>query len=373
MALEIATPTPEKKTGSGLHRSLNINLGTPKVTAKDRMFFTERLSLLLETGVALHPALESLGTQSDNQALAEIIDRLREDIAGGKALSEGLTEHPKAFSSTYVNLVAAGEAGGFLSEVLKQLLEMDEKREKLRATLVSSLSYPVFLIFFSVAVVVFILAVVFPKFTNFFSAIRDQLPITTVFLMSLSDILRQYWIVVIGGTAVALYAFTRWMKRPEARSLVDGLKLRIPVLKDVFIQLYLINTLRVLSLSMSNGVGLLDALAACRDVVPNRVFQRFIERVEALVTGGRGIAPGFQAAEFIPPIVRQMISTGEETGNLSLVMRRVADFYERELEKKVTTLSKMVEPIMLLLMGVLVGLIVSSLILPIFKLSRAAH
>lgn len=372
MAIDIAQHSVQSETRPA-PRTIDLSFRTKKVGSKERMFFTERVSLLLETGVPLHAALEALKRQVQNTELTPIIDDVMDDIAGGRAFSEALAKHPTVFSSTYVNLVAAGEKGGFLAEVLRQILSMDEKQEKLRAVLSSALSYPVFLIFFSLAVVLFILTVVFPKFSEFFHAIRDQLPVTTIFLMAVSDILRQYWIVVIGGLAAGALALARWVKRPETRRWVDRCKLRIPLIKDVFVQLYLIHSLRVLSLSMANGVSLLDALGSCRDVVRNVVFRGFIERAETLVSEGRGLSPAFQETHFIPAIVRQMISTGEEAGGLPLVMGRVADFYERELEKKVTALSKMAEPIMLLVMGVLVGLIVSSLILPIFKLSRAVR
>jgi type II secretory pathway component PulF len=373
MAIEIASAPPQKSAGWSQRLQLNFSFGPTKVTTKERMLFTERLSLLLETGVSVHAALETLATQIDNPAFKGIIDKVAGEIAGGRSVADGLSRHPKVFSSTYRNLVAAGEGGGFMPEALKQLLQMDEKAEKLRATLVSAVTYPAFLAFFSIAVVVFILAVVFPKFSTLFNNIRSELPVTTVFLMILSDLLQEYWMVALGATGVGLFAFTRWLQRPEAQSLLDRLKLRLPVIRDIFVELYLINTLRVLSLSMSNGVSLMDALIACREVVPNRVFQRLIERVESLVNTGHGVAVGFQEAKFIPPMVKQMITTGEETGQLAFVMSRVVDFYERELEKRLATVSKMAEPIMLLLMGLLVGLIVSSLMLPIFKLSRTAH
>ncbi|MFW2374799.1 MAG: type II secretion system F family protein [Gammaproteobacteria bacterium] len=378
MALEIKSQvkkpditTPKNVSGSDWWTKL-LN-SQYKVSDKDRMFFTEQLALLLETGASLQAGLQALKSQSDNPAMVRLIDALMTDIAEGKSLSYALSRHPEVFSTTYVNLVSASEAGGFMHEVLEQLLDMDEKREQLHNTLVSAFTYPVFLIVFSIAVVLFVLVVVFPKFGEMFSLIRDQLPVTTVFLMAISELLTQYWLALLGGVATGLILVSYWMKSPGGIQRLDQLKLSTPLFKDIFIQLYLVQSLRVMSLSLQHGVSIMDTLTACRDVVRNGVFRQFITRVEARVQEGAGIAVGFSNTHFIPAIVEQMISTGEETGNLPKVMGRVADHYERELSRRLTALSKLAEPVMLLVMGLVVGILVSSLILPIFKLSRAVN
>lgn len=337
------------------------------------MFFTERLALLLETGNDLHTSLEILERQVNNPGFGELMNGLRTDIAGGLAFSQALAKHPEVFSSTHVNLVGASEQGGFMGQALQRLTEMEEKSAQLRATIGTAMFYPVFLIVFSIAVVVFVLMVVFPKFQDLFTAIADQLPMTTIILMAASDLLRQYWTLILGGVGMLLFVLSRWLGTPNGTATLDRLKLTVPLVKDIFVQLYLSQLMRVMGLSLGHGVSVLDTLRACREVVRNSEFRRLIDGVEAEVNEGRGIAAGFRKAGFIPPLARQMIETGEDTGNLPLVMGRIADFYERELTKKLITVSKLVEPVMLLLMGVVVGLIVSSLILPIFKLSRAVH
>ncbi len=372
MALEIKDTSTRDASGH-LGALLGILSRRTRITARERMFFTEQLALLLATGVSLHAALQGLRTQTDNEALARLIEQLFSDIAEGKTFSYALSRHPGVFSRTYVNLIAASEQGGFMHQVLSQLLEMDEKREQLRATLVSALSYPAFLIVFSLGVVAFVLVVVFPKFGALFSAIQDQLPVTTVMLMAMSGFLMHYWMPLLGVLVGAAVAARYWIMSPAGAERLDRLKLDLPGLRGIFVKLYLLQSLRVMSLSLANGVSIVDTLAACREVVGNIVFQRFIEGVETRVQEGGGIAPGFQAAGFIPATVEQMITVGEETGNLPTVMARLADHYERELEKRLKALSRMAEPIMLLVMGAVVGLLVSSLILPIFKLSRAVH
>lgn len=342
-------------------------------TGRDRMFFTERLALLLETGSPLHAGLEILEKQAARPPAQRMIRRLREDVSEGLSFSQALAKQPEVFSCTYVSLVAAAEGGGFLPEVLQRLREMDEKRQELHSALVAALSYPCFLALFSTAVVIFILTVVFPKFSQLFASIADQLPPTTVFLMATSDLLRQYWAPGLVAIAAAATVLWRWLKRPQGADSVDRLALRLPLIRDILVQLYVVQFMRVMSLSLANGVTMLDALRASREIVRSSVFRAFVSGLEERVTQGGALASGFQEARFLPSLVPQMITTGEETGNLAIVMGRVADFYEREWRKRLAIFSKIAEPAMLLIMGVLVGGIVSSLILPIFKLSRVVH
>jgi type II secretory pathway component PulF len=348
-------------------------LAQRRLGAPERMLLTERLALLLETGVALHGALCVLRDQAETERLRAILGELANDIVGGKRFSEALLKHPALFPPTYTNLVGASEEGGFLPEVLQQLVEMDEQQQRLRNTIIGALAYPAFLAVFSVAVVIFILSAVFPKFAPLFRGIYEQLPAATKVLMAVSDLLVNHALalatsvlLLAGGTGYAL-------TRPGARRRFDRLKLRLPVVRHVFIKLYLTRLLRVMGTSLERGVTILATLGACRNVIPNAEFQQFLGEVELGVTQGRGIAAAFRASPLIPDNVKQMIDTGEATGSLGRVMRRVADFYERDLTRQLNQLARMAEPVMLMIMGLLVGTIVTSIILPIFKMSRAVH
>lgn len=345
--------------------------GARKLGSAERMLFTERLALLLETGVPLHAALRSLYEQADKPRLKAIIGEVADAIVAGERFSEALERHPELFPSTYVNLVGASEAGGFLPEVLVQLVEMDEKQERLRNTIVSALSYPGFLLVFSVLVVVFILVVVFPKFSVMFGGIYHKLPITTKVLMAVSETLLAHGGKLLAGAALLITAGVAAARQPGGQAWLDRLKLRIPYVKNIFIKIYVARLMRVMGASIERGVTILATLSACRNVVPNLEFQRFIGTLEIQVTEGRGIAAGFTDSPLIPANVKQMIATGEQTGSLGRVMGRVADFYERDLTRQLNGLAKMAEPVMLLVMGVLVGTIVTSIILPIFKMSSA--
>ena len=349
----------------------SLSFFRPKVSASDRRFFTEQLSLMLETGANLHQALVLLQQQNQLPAMASVIDDLEEGVAGGRSFSAALAGHPEVFSTTYVNLVAASEGGGFIHEVLAELLRMDEQAEELNNTVRSALSYPIFLSLFSLGVIIFVLMVVFPKFSVMFAKIHDQLPMTTIVLMHASDFLRDYWMQMIAAIAAITMLTLQWARKPTGRETIDRLKLTLPGIKHIFMQVYLTQSLRVMSLSLANGVNITDTLIATRDVVRNSIFRRFFVTVEEQVSQGNGIAIGFKQNDMIPLLAQQMIATGEETGSLSKVMSRLADYYERELTKRLKSMSRMAEPIMLMVMGVIVGVIVSSLILPIFKLSRA--
>ena len=365
---EVQAPPSGEKPGG---RKLQLPSGNKRAGASERMFFTEQLALLLETGESLFGALTTIVKQTENAEMRRVVEKIAQDISEGRSFAVALADHETIFPSTYVNLIAASESGGFMYEVLEQLLKMDEKREQMRATLVSAATYPMFLIAFSVAVVVFVLAVVFPKFGTMFQSIYDQLPATTKILMGASDVIRQYWIVLLAGIGVLFVAARKWLASDSGSARVDHMKLHTPGIRDIFTQIYLVQSLQVLSLSLNNGVSVMESLEACRDVVQNSLFRRLITKVEDSVQAGAGVAAGLQDSTFLPDLAKHMIATGEQTGNLGKVAGRICDYYEVQLAKKLDALSKLAEPIMLLVMGVVVGVLVSSLILPIFKLSRA--
>lgn len=341
--------------------------------AARRRQFTEQLALLLDTGMALLQAIESIRSQSSDPALVAVLAALAEDIREGRTFAESLARHPQLFSNTYVTLIAAAEQGGYLQRVLRHLIVVDEKRAALLAMLKSAFSYPMFLIAFSGAVVVFVLVVVFPRFAEMFAGIATELPVTTRALMWASDLLagHLWWLgplLLLGGGAAVL-----WLGSPAGSVALHEWASRVPGLRGIMTRLYLVQTLRTLSLSLANGVSLPDALEACREVVPTRSFRAFIAALIASVREGQGVAPAIRAATFLPPLTRQMLETGEESGELGMVSERLADHYQLELERALNTLSKLLEPILLLVMGVLVGVIVASLILPVFKLAHAVH
>lgn len=375
MALEIhKAASSERKSKSKRNlKSINISFPGRKTVpgSNDRMFFTEQLALLLETGESLHGALTTIASQTENPAMQAIVKTLAQDISEGLSFAGALRQHEQVFSSTYVNLVAASETGGFMYEVLHQLLEMDKKREELRTTLVSAATYPMFLLAFSFAVVIFVLVVVFPKFESMFASIYDQLPSSTRVLMAASQVMREHWLILMTVLGVGTIAIRRWLASDAGQRKIDHLKLSLPGVRDLFSQIYITQAFQVIGMSLANGVSVMESLESCRDVVRNHRFRQMIAGVEANVQSGGGVAPGFADSPFVPDLAKHMVATGEQSGNLGKVMTRLAEYYSEQLAKRLAMLSKLAEPIMLLVMGVMVGVLVSSLILPIFKLSRA--
>ena len=353
--------------------ALSVPSAKTTLTAKDRMFFTERLGLLLETGIPLHQSLESIATQAGKPELGGLTTGLYESVTGGATFARALADYPEFFPPTYRHLIAAAEAGGFLPVALDRLRDMEERREELRGTLNSAMSYPAILAFFSFAVVVFVLVVVFPKFEEIFATIHDQLPVTTRWLMATSDLLRRAWLPILIAGAAGFHLLREWARKPAGRRLIDHALFAMPRIRDVAVQLNVVQMLRVMGLSLGNGVATVDALHAARDSVSSESFRQLIDDAEQGVQEGRGLADGFKRSPLVPDLVKQMLATGEETGSLPAVMNRLADFYEREWRRDIEIVAKVAEPAMLLIMGCVVGLIVSSLILPIFKLSRAVH
>lgn len=344
-----------------------------KVGTRERMFFTERLALLLDTGVPLHVALESLASQSKQGEMARLLAALNVEVQSGSTFARALEAYPEVFPPTYVNLIGAAEQGGFLPVALERLRDMEERREELMSTLRSAISYPMILMVFSALVVIFVLVVVFPKFGDLFSMIHDQLPITTKWLMVASDVLRNHWMPLAFGLAGGLLVFDRWSKRPEGKVMIDRVLLATPVVRDIVVQLNVVQLLRVLGLSLEHGVSVVEGLKSSEEALSSAYFRNFVRDVEVGVNEGRGLAYAFQREPMLPDLVKQMVATGEESGRLPTVMARLADFYEREWRRALEMIAKIAEPAMLLIMGCVVGLIVSSLILPIFKLSRAVH
>ncbi len=372
MAIDFSeiSPNPEKKQSSLLDRNL---FASKKLGAQHRKFFTEQLALLLETGNTLHGSLEILENQTDHEQLKEMIADLHEKVTKGKTFSQALKSHTNLFSQTYITLIAAGEEGGYLATVLGHLLEMEEKREELRSMVISAFTYPVILTFFAIGVVVFVLTSIFPKFIPLFASSGAKLPAITQMLMTTSHYLTNYWWVLLGAILILGLYLNMLLKQPGFRLWLDERLLTTPVVGAMFTRLYITHMMRLLSLSLANGVALIDALSICQDASKNRTFQQFVEKLVKNVSEGKGLGVGFREAKFIPQLIKQMMQTGEESGKLPLVTGRIADYYQKELARKLSMLSKIIEPAMLLVMGVFVAVIVSALILPIFKLSSTMH
>ncbi|MBI5183414.1 MAG: type II secretion system F family protein [Nitrospinae bacterium] len=344
-----------------------------EISGRDLLFFTTQLSLMLETGTPLNTSIYSISTQIENPRFRGIINRIVADIEEGRLMSEAIERHPDIFSDIYISMVKAGEGTGNLHEMLNRLVRFQKKREEFIATIKKSMTYPVTLSILATFVVIFILTFVFPKFRDLFENIKDQLPITTKILMMISNLLVSYWYIVIIIFGVLAYSGYSFIKNDKGRLIIDRLKISMPFLSGIFIKIYVSQLMGILGFLIGSKVSLLDALRITRRGVSNHIFIGFIDKIVESVEKGEGLSPPFMDTPFIPETVRQMIKTGEGSRNLDTVMLRLAEYYDEEISNQMKILSTLIEPILLIMMGIVVGLIATSLILPIFKLSRAVR
>lgn len=348
------------------------HFGRP-ISARERIFFTSQLSLMLEIGTPLSQALRALRDQTQNESFKAVIGGLVKDIEEGRQLSEAMKRYPQYFGDVFVSMIKAGEAGGFLQDILDRVVEMQEKRRALIAQIRSALTYPAILSLTGLLVVVFVLVFILPKFTVFFRGKESILPWTTRFLMLASDSLRVYWwayALTAGASVVGLYLFA---KTERGRAVLDLVLVKAPLVARLTNKIYTCDLLRILGHLLSSRVPLVEALEVTRGTIKNRYFRRFIDQIRDHVLQGGRFAQPFATYPFILESVKQMVVTGEETGNLFTVMLRLAKFYDDEVDDELKTIASMIEPAALIVLGAVVGLIVASVVLPMFKLARAVQ
>ena len=344
-----------------------------RIKAKEIILFTSQLSLMLEVGTPLTSSLTATENQTKNPAFKEVIQAMRRDIEEGLQLSDAMRRHPQVFNNIFISMIKAGEAGGFLQKILDRLAEMQEKRQALIAQLRSTLTYPAILCLVGLLVVVFILVGVLPKFATFFAGKESILPITTRFLMAMSHSLRDYWWVYLISTVGLILALKLWKESEPGQALIDRFCVSAPMVARLYNKIYTCQLLRTLGHLMSSQVPLLEALEVTRATIRNRYFSRFITQIMDHVEKGGRFAQPFTTYPYILDSVKQMVATGEEVGNLPTVMLRLAGFYDTEVDRELKNIASLIEPIALMLLGGVVGVIVASVILPLFRLAHALH
>lgn len=342
-----------------------------RVSGRDLIYFTSQLSLMLEVGTSLTDAVRALEGQTENPALRSVLHDLGTAMEEGQSFSMALSRHERVFDGMFVSMVRAGEAGGYLRDALERIVEMREKREALIAQVRSALAYPIILGGMSIVVVIFVVAGVLPKFMPLFAGKEHILPLSTRMLMWLSRSLCGYWWAYILAAAVAVTGLRGFLLSPPGRSLRDRLAVTLPVIGPLTNKILTGQLLRTLGHLLESHVPLTDALTVTRLTIRNRYYRRLVDRVEEIVRGGGRLATAFQGFAYMPASVRQMLATGEEAGNLYRVMLRLARHYDGEIEHELKRVAALIEPIALIFLGSIVGLIVSSVILPLFKLAHA--
>jgi type IV pilus assembly protein PilC len=342
---------------------------------KDLAIFSRQFATMVNAGLSLVRTLTILEQQSTNKRLKEIVAQVRVDVEGGRPLSDSMARHPKAFSALYVNMVKAGETGGVLDEVLNRVATYLEKEQQLRSKIRSAMVYPILLTFAALGGLFFMTIVILPQFENLFKEIGagGTLPLPTQIAMAASVAIRRYWYVIFAVMAVATYVLRRYLQTPGGRARYDRFKLKMPVLGDLNRKIVVARFTRTLGTLIASGVPIMQSLEVVAKAIDNAVIGDAVDAVRASIREGQTIAIPLQFSGVFPPMVVQMAKVGEETGALEQMLQKVADFYDVEVETMVASLTSLLEPILIIFMGVIVGAMVISLYLPIFQLATGGR
>ena len=338
------------------------------VDAKDLAVFTRQFSVMIGAGLPLVQCLEILGTQAEDKQFGEVILATRAEVEGGASLADAMSKHPKAFDSLFTNMIAAGEAGGILDAILKRLATYIEKAVKLKGQVKSAMVYPIAVVVIATVVVGLILWKVIPTFATLFEGLGAQLPMPTRIVIALSNGLVLYGPFLIVGLVAVSFGLGRFYSTPRGRRIIDGIVLKLPVLGIMMRKIAVARFCRTLSTLLASGVSILEALDITARTAGNAVVEDAIQTTRTSIEGGETIAAPLRQTAVFPPMVVQMISVGESTGALDTMLSKIADFYEEEVDVAVAGLLTLLEPIMIALLGVVVGGIVIAMYLPIFAL-----
>ncbi len=352
--------------------SLSMELKIPglsdRINLKDVAVSSRQLSTMIDAGLPLMRSISVLTEQTENKALANIWDAVRADVQAGASFSGALAKHPKAFNALYVSVVRAGEAGGALDTCLLRLSDTLEKQVALRQKVRSAMTYPVMVGFMVFLLTTAMLLFIVPTFKQIYVDLGGTLPAPTRILLFLSAILRKYFIFCMIGAGIGVWLLRRYISTDRGRHQWDALKLKVPIFGELFRKVSMSRMSRTLGTLMRSGVPVLQALEITKETVGNRIVMDAVEDVESAVRQGESLARPLLKHKVIPPMVVQMLAVGEETGAVDNMLEKVADFYDTEVDATVDALASLIEPILIVIMGAVVGGILISLYLPMFKI-----
>lgn len=361
-----STPVSRKKTD---RKPLGFSL-VQRVRQQEVHVATRQLATLLGAGIPLVPALNGLIEQTTNPALKKIIAQLKDSVNEGNSFTASLTEHPRLFSKIYINMVKAGEASGSLDVVLDQLAEFGENQQETKARISAALIYPLVLSLVGTIILFLLLTLIVPKITKVFEDSQEALPLPTIILMKLSGFLGNYWWLLLLLLAGLLLAFRYAINTSRGRKAWDHLKLTAPLVGDLNTKLASARFGRTLGSLLQSGVTLVNALKIVRNMFNNVLLADTIDNATEELEKGGSLSKILQGSRWFPPMVVQMIAVGEQSGTMEKMLVKVADSYEKEVETRIKALTSLIEPFMILFMGVIMLFIVLSILLPIFEMNQ---
>jgi type IV pilus assembly protein PilC len=357
----------EAEKGAGMKAEIRLP-GSGRVKLKDLAVFSRQFATMINSGLSLLRALTILGEQTDNKRLAQIILLVRAEVEKGTSLSAAMAKHPKAFNRLYVAMVRAGEIGGFLDQVLVKVAETFEKEVALRGKIKSAMTYPVVVFVMVLAIVAAMLLFIVPTFESLYESLGGTLPLPTRVLMGASNGLRRFFPLVVVAVGLLVFGLRRWKATTRGRYALDKFKLKVKVFGPLFHKSALSRFSRTLSTLIRSGVPILQALEIVGETVNNAVISRAVHDVQDSVREGESLATPLSKHATFPPMVVQMMAVGEETGALEVMLAKVADFYDQEVEAAVASLTSLIEPILIAVMGAAVGGMVVALYMPLFNI-----
>lgn len=354
----------------GLSMQIDVGKFLQRVKVQDVAVMTRQLATLVGANIPLVDALAALVDQIENPKLRNILAGVRERVIEGSKLSDALRGHPKIFGDLYVNMINAGESSGALEIVLQRLADFTEGQSKLRSKVIGAMIYPAIMSFVGVALMIMLLTFVVPKVTKIFVDMKATLPLPTRMLMGASNAVTDYWYVFVLLVPVAIYGVRRFLNTPGGRAWWDKKLLTLPLFGKLNKMVIVSRFTRTLSTLLSSGVPLLTAMDIVRNIITNTRLRAVIEQTRDNVREGQSVADPLRRSGEFPPLVTHMISIGEKTGELEKMLERIADTYDAEVDNTVSTLTTLLEPIMILVMAGIVSFIVMSILLPIIKLNQ---
>jgi type IV pilus assembly protein PilC len=344
----------------------------PRVTNKDIVLFSRQLSTLVSAGVALVSGLNILVDQMENPAFKSVVSKVKDDIEAGLSIADSLKKHPQAFSDLYIAMVKAGEVGGILDVILERLSTYLEAAEDLRHKVKGALMYPAVVSSIAALVTVFLLVFVIPTFKEIFTSFGAELPLPTRIVIGTSEFLQKRWWIILIGLLGCFYLFRQWLKTENGRKIFDTNALRLPLFGPLLRKVSVAKFTRTLGTLVKSGVPILQAMETVAQTSGNKVIEKAIMDAREAIREGERIAEPLRKSGSFPPMVVQMIAVGEETGNLDVMLSKIADFYDQEVEVAVKGLTSMIEPIVIVFMGIVIGGIVIAMFIPMFELGQLA-
>jgi len=344
-----------------------------KISMRDIVIFTRQFSTMINAGLPLVQALDILAKQSENKALKDVTRAVVFDVESGHTVADALKKHPKAFSDLYVNMVAAGEAGGILDTILMRLATFMEKNDALVRKVKGAMIYPGVITGVAATAIVVLLVFVIPTFEKMFASVGMALPLPTRVVIGMSRFLQGFWWAVIAAIVVLVVSVKKYYATPDGKLSIDRMLLKMPVLGDVLRKSAVSRFTRTLGTLIGSGVSILDGLEITAKTAGNRVIQDAIMESRASIAGGETISAPLQKSQVFPPMVISMIAVGEQTGGLDEMLSKIADFYDEEVDAAVSGLLSLMEPVMIVFLGVVVGGMVVAMYLPIFDMMNAVQ